>query len=56
MSNNTATEKVLHRLSPAAYAELERKLPPPVAGSEQQTAFNLGVQHVLHILRQGFVA
>lgn len=56
MSKDTATEKVLHRFTPATYAELERQMPKPIAGNEQQTAFNLGVQHVLYVLRQGFVA
>ncbi|CCI88412.2 hypothetical protein BN110_040 [Yersinia phage phiR8-01] len=55
MSNTTET-KVTHRLTPEAYAQLEKQMPKPVSGTEMQTAFNLGVQHVLAALRQGFVA
>lgn len=49
------TVKEIHRLTPQAYRELERQMPKPTAGTEQQTAFNLGVQHVLQALRNGFV-
>ncbi|AZQ96399.1 hypothetical protein ZPAH7B_orf00018 [Aeromonas phage ZPAH7B] len=51
-----AESKVVHRLTPEAYRELESKLPKPIAGPNDQTAFNLGIQHVLAVLRQGFVA
>ncbi|QYW05833.1 hypothetical protein [Vibrio phage vB_VpaP_G1] len=53
MANDQAKET--HRLTPAAYKQLEQQLPKPNVGNEQQTAFNLGVQHVLRLLRDGFV-
>ncbi|AKQ07691.1 hypothetical protein [Yersinia phage vB_YenP_ISAO8] len=55
MSDKTVTEKEVHRLTWAAYQQLEKQMPKPIAGNEQQTAFNLGVQHVLAHLRNGFV-
>lgn len=51
-----AEVKSVHRLTPEAYRQLESKLPKPLAGPNDQTAFNLGVQHVLAVLREGFVA
>lgn len=56
MSNKTETQiRIVHKLSPGVYADLERKCGVPVAGTPEQTAFNLGVQHVLYLLRQGLV-
>uniref|UniRef100_A0AB74UNZ1 Uncharacterized protein n=1 Tax=Aeromonas phage vB_AdhaP_MF TaxID=3367373 RepID=A0AB74UNZ1_9CAUD len=52
----SAEVKHVHRLTPEAYRELESKLPKPIAGPNDQTAFNLGIQHVLSVLRAGFVA
>lgn len=54
-----ATEdvKVIHRLSPEAYAQLEKLLPQPTAPNDgTRAAYQLGVQYVLQVLRQGFVA
>lgn len=51
------SEKSVHRLTPEAYRQLERMLPPPGCPKDgTQAAFNLGVQHVLAVLRGGFVA
>ncbi|AWH15414.1 hypothetical protein [Aeromonas phage 25AhydR2PP] len=47
--------KYMHRLTPEAYRQLEMKLPKPLAGPNDQTAFNLGIQHVLSVIREGFV-
>lgn len=50
------SEKSVHRLTPEAYRQLERMLPPPGCPKDgTQAAFNLGVQHVLAVLRGGFV-
>lgn len=51
----SAEIKYVHRLTPEAYRELESKLPKPLAGPNDQTAFNLGIQHVLSVIRAGFV-
>ncbi|AOT25395.1 hypothetical protein QLL94_gp29 [Pectobacterium phage PP2] len=49
--------KVLHRLSPEAYRQLEQKLPQPATPADgTQAAYNLGIQYVLKVLRDGFVA
>lgn len=46
-----------HRLTPAAYKQLEQQLPKPVNPTDGiAAAYNLGIQHVLSILRNGFVA
>lgn len=50
--------KTFARLTPEVYADLERKLPAPFVArdtTELQAAFNLGVQHVLKLLREGYV-
>lgn len=47
-----------HVLSQEQYKELERKLPGPGlthGDSGEHYAFNLGVQHALRVLREGFV-
>ncbi|WCA46226.1 hypothetical protein [Caulobacter phage DCM] len=47
------------RLDPRAYVELERQVSPNVLVSNTTTdieaGFKLGVQHVLSLLRKGFV-
>lgn len=49
--------KEVHRLSDAAYRELEKSLPATsVPQDGVQAAFHLGIQHVLATLRKGFVA
>lgn len=45
----------VHRLTPAAYAQLEKLIGQPSSGTAEQMAFQLGCQKVLHILRNGFV-
>lgn len=45
-----------HRLTAAAYRELESKLPQPTNPTDGiAAAYNLGIQRVLGILRNGFV-
>ena len=49
--------KAIHRLTPEAYRELEKKLPNPATPVDgTQAAYNLGIQYVLKVLRDGFVA
>lgn len=51
--------KEVVRLDPRQYATLESKLPGPVVGrdtTELQVAYNLGVQAVLKLLREGYVS
>ena len=51
--------KEVVRLDPVQYAALEKVLPGPVVGrdtTELQVAYNLGVQAVLKLLREGFVS
>ena len=51
--------KEVVRLDPVQYATLESKLPGPVVGrdtTELQVAYNLGVQAVLKLLREGYVS
>lgn len=49
-------EVVTHRLTPEAYRELEGKLPKPTNPNDGiAAAYNLGIQHVLSVLRNGFV-
>lgn len=46
------------RLQYDVYKQLEKSLPAPVvtsATTDHQVAFALGVQHVLKVLRDGFV-
>lgn len=46
------------RMSPEVYAALEAKLPAPVvtqATSDLQAGYQLGIQHVLKLLREGYV-
>lgn len=51
--------KEVVRLDPVQYNNLERHLPGPVVGkdtTELQVAYNLGVQAVLKLLREGYVS
>lgn len=51
--------KEVVRLDPVQYSTLERQLPGPVIGkdtTELQVAYNLGVQAVLKLLREGYVS
>ena len=51
--------KEVVRLDPYQYSVLEGKLPGPHIGkdtTELQCAYNLGVQAVLKLLREGFVS
>lgn len=51
--------KEVVRLDPYQYSVLEGKLPGPYIGkdtTELQCAYNLGVQAVLKLLREGFVS
>ncbi|WWY65363.1 hypothetical protein [Escherichia phage vB_EcoP_LHP] len=58
MAKQQETEvQVIHRLSPEAYAQLEKLLPQATAPTDgTRAAYQLGVQYVLQVLRQGFVA
>jgi hypothetical protein len=50
--------QLLNRLSPEVYRDLESKLPRPALSGDAnptQAAYLLGVQHVLGVLRAGFV-
>jgi len=50
--------QMLNRLSPEVYRDLESKLPRPALSGDAnptQAAYLLGVQHVLGVLRAGFV-
>ena len=50
--------QVVHRLSPEAYAELEKQLEQPYVNAgttEGQAFYKLGVQQTLKQLREGFV-
>ena len=45
------------RFTPEVYRDLAAKLPRPVVDertTQLQAAFNLGVQHVLGVIRDGF--
>lgn len=45
-----------HRLSAESYTQLEKQLPKPVNPTDGiAAAYNLGIQHVLSVLRNGFV-
>lgn len=51
-------EQVITRLEPDVYAELEAKVPPPnvtTATTELMAGYQLGVQVVLRLLREGYV-
>lgn len=53
----TKTEKkevLMHKLTPNAYKALEDKCPYPCLDSRGNADFNLGVQYVLRLLREGF--
>ena len=57
MSNQPVHKTVL-RLDQQAYRDLEKQLPQPVVGQNdnpQSSAYRLGIQHVLQKLRDGFV-
>ena len=48
----------VNRLAPEVYKDLEKKLPPIAVNNEtspMQAGFQLGVQTVLKMLREGFV-
>ena len=50
--------QTMFRLSPDAYAELERKVQPPFVQNETtvlQAGYQLGIQAVLKLLREGYV-
>jgi len=50
--------KYIARLTKEVYEDLERKLPPPIVQrdtSDLQAGFQLGIQHVLKLLREGYV-
>lgn len=50
-----STDKVVHRLSREAYEQLEKQLPQPTAPLDgTRAAYQLGIQYVLQVLRQGF--
>lgn len=47
----------VHRLTPAAYRQLEKALPAAsVPKDGTAAAYQLGIQYVLSVLRNGFVA
>lgn len=47
----------VHRLTPAAYRQLEKALPAASVPKDGTTAaYQLGIQYVLSVLRNGFVA
>lgn len=49
---------VQHRLTEEAYRALERQVPPLHVGNDttpQQCGFQLGCQHVLKLVRTGYV-
>jgi len=51
------TEQILIRLDPAQYRRLEQQLPPPAVTnttSDLMAGYQLGVQAVLKILREGY--
>lgn len=57
MANPKPPTEVIIRLQPDVYKQLEDSLPAPVVGAtttEHQTAFALGIQHVLKKLRDGY--
>lgn len=58
MSQKDESEKTVevHRLTPAAYSQLEQQIGQPSSGTAEQMAFQLGQQRVLYLLRKGFVA
>ena len=46
----------VHRLSPEAMRQLEKVVPLPGSPRDGiQAAYNLGIQYVLKVLREGFV-
>jgi len=48
----------VHRLSSEAYKQLEAKVQPPFVGdktTDLQAGFQLGLQHILKLVREGFV-
>jgi hypothetical protein len=55
----TVETKVVTRLAPEVYASLVQKCPAIAVTndtSEMQAGFQLGVQYLLKLLREGFVA
>ncbi|MDO3559438.1 hypothetical protein ACPPTR_08885 [Ralstonia pseudosolanacearum] len=51
-------EQVVTRLTPEVYAALEEKVPPPnvtTTTTELLAGYQLGVQVVLKLLREGYV-
>lgn len=56
--SNTIKERVLNRLTPEVYRELEKKLSTPlvtVQTTELLAGYLLGIQTVLKELRNGYV-
>lgn len=56
MSKTPETVTEIHRLTPEAYRQLEQKLPAASLPRDGvAAAYSLGIQHVLSVLREGFV-
>ena len=58
MDSPDSTEQVITRLSEDVYKQLESTMPQPFVSTtttDLQAGFALGVQHVLGVLRRGFV-
>ncbi|URG13979.1 hypothetical protein AHP7_09 [Aeromonas phage AHPMCC7] len=53
--NSVQPVKEVHRLTPAAYDQLEKLIGQPSSGTPEQMSFQLGCQKVLYLLRKGFV-
>ncbi|WNL63548.1 hypothetical protein ST21_040 [Aeromonas phage ST21] len=53
--DNSEKTVTVHRLTPAAYDQLEKQIGQPSSGTAEQMAFQLGQQRVLYLLRKGFV-
>lgn len=49
---------IIHRLSPEAYRQLEQQVQAPFVTdktTDTQAGFQLGIQYILKLLRDGFV-
>lgn len=56
MAEQKQDVQVIARLSPAAYAQLEKALPSAAVPKDgTAAAYHLGIQYVLSVLRNGFV-
>jgi hypothetical protein len=54
----TIETKTMARLTKEVYEDLEKKLPAPAVQrdtTDLQAGFQLGIQHVLKLLREGYV-